>query len=68
MEEIKRNWKLYSEDEKRVFNTFRLKTNIFVDVKTLKNQPLSFYQGIQARTMQLEYYDISWNVGLKYDF
>ena len=44
------------------------KLSIFAEGKNLTNQPLRYYQGIQARTMQLEYYDISWNVGLKYDF
>lgn len=44
------------------------KLSIFAEGKNLTNQPLRYYQGIQTRTMQLEYYDISWNLGLKYDF
>lgn len=44
------------------------KLSVFAEGKNLTNQPLRYYQGIQSRTMQLEYYNISWNVGLKYDF
>ena len=44
------------------------KLSIFAEGKNLTNQPLRYYQGISTRTMQLEYYDISWNIGLKYDF
>ena len=44
------------------------KLSIFAEGKNLTNQPLRYYQGISSRTMQLEYYNISWNLGLKYDF
>ena len=42
--------------------------SIFAEGKNLTNQPLRYYQGIQQRTMQIEYYNLSWTVGLKYDF
>ena len=42
--------------------------SIFAEGKNLTNQPLRYYQGISARTMQIEYYNLSWTVGLKYDF
>jgi hypothetical protein len=40
---------------------------LFTEFKNLTNQPLRYYQGIQSRTMQLEYYSFNWNVGLKID-
>lgn len=43
------------------------RVRIFVEAKNLTNQPLRYYQGLIDRTMQLEYYDINWNVGLKID-
>lgn len=39
----------------------------FVEFKNLTNQPLRYYQGIAARTMQLEYYNYTANFGLKLD-
>ena len=47
---------------------FSDKISIFAEAKNLTNQPLRYYQGIRERTMQLEYYNYSWNVGLKFDF
>jgi outer membrane receptor for ferrienterochelin and colicin len=44
------------------------KLSIFAEGKNLTNQPLRYYQGIQQRTMQIEYYNLSWTLGLKYDF
>ena len=44
------------------------KVRLFAEAKNLTNQPLRYYQGVKAKTMQLEYYDLSWNVGLKFDF
>ncbi len=41
---------------------------IFAEGKNLTNQPLRFYQGIKGQTMQLEYYGMNWNIGLKYNF
>lgn len=40
---------------------------LFTEFKNLTNQPLRYYQGIQSRTMQLEYYSYNWNIGLKID-
>lgn len=49
--------------------TFNLndKIRFFVEAKNLTNQPLRYYQGLRERTMQLEYYNISWNAGVKID-
>ena len=33
--EIIYNWKLFSSDERRVFNSFRMKMNIFLDSVTI---------------------------------
>jgi outer membrane receptor protein involved in Fe transport len=44
------------------------KLSIFAEGKNLTNQPLRYYQGTVEKTMKLEYYNLSWNVGLKYDF
>ena len=69
------DWKIknYNKDKikKRSTNiSFQLteKVRLFAEAKNLTNQPLRYYQGIKAKTMQLEYYDLSWNVGLKFDF
>ncbi len=43
------------------------KVRFFVEAKNLTNQPLRYYQGLRERTMQLEYYNISWNLGVKID-
>lgn len=43
------------------------RVRVFAEAKNLTNQPLRFYQGLVDRTMQLEYYDINWNVGIKID-
>ncbi|MGD2004402.1 MAG: TonB-dependent receptor [Flavobacteriaceae bacterium] len=43
------------------------RVRVFAEVKNLTNQPLRYYQGLEQRTMQLEYYDINWNLGLKID-
>ena len=40
---------------------------LFAELKNLTNQPLRYYQGIAERTMQLEYYNLSWNAGVKID-
>ena len=49
---------------------YRINDNwsIFAEGKNLTNQPLRYYQGVESRTMQLEYYNVSWNLGVKYDF
>ena len=43
------------------------KIRLFAEAKNLTNQPLRYYQGSKEKTMQLEYYQISWNLGLKID-
>ena len=40
---------------------------IFAEANNLTNQPLRYYQGISARTMQMEYYQARYNLGLKFD-
>ncbi|MEQ8580385.1 MAG: TonB-dependent receptor [Marinoscillum sp.] len=39
----------------------------FLEANNLTNQPLRYYQGIQERTMQAEYYNARINAGLKFD-
>jgi len=40
---------------------------IFAEANNLTNQPLRYYQGISSRTMQVEYYQARFNLGLKFD-
>ena len=40
---------------------------IFAEITNLTNQPLRYYQGVQSRTMQLEYYSYNWNIGVSID-
>ncbi|MCB0278609.1 MAG: TonB-dependent receptor, partial [Calditrichaeota bacterium] len=47
---------------------FTPQLSIFAEANNLTDQPLRYYQGIQSRTMQAEYYDVKFNFGLKYDF
>lgn len=42
--------------------------SIFLEANNLTNQPLRYYQGISARTMQVEYYRPKYNIGIKLDF
>lgn len=46
----------------------RCKTTIYADANNLLNQPLRYYQGSKDRTMQLEYYGIRANLGVKFQF
>lgn len=39
----------------------------FVEANNITNQPLRYYQGIQSRLMQAEYYNIRINTGLKWN-
>ncbi len=39
----------------------------FFEINNLTNQPLRYYQGIRERTMQLEYYNMRLNAGVKFD-
>lgn len=41
---------------------------IFAEANNLTNQPLRYYQGISSRTMQAEYYQARFNLGVKFDF
>lgn len=41
---------------------------VFAEANNLTNQPLRYYQGISSRTMQMEYYQARFNLGLKFDF
>src|SRR5690554_595886 len=41
---------------------------IFAEANNLTNQPLRYYQGISSRTMQAEYYQVRFNLGVKFDF
>ena len=42
--------------------------SIFAEAKNLTNQPLRYYQGVQDRVKQLEYYQGRYNLGIKFDF
>jgi TonB-dependent receptor len=46
---------------------FNPKWRFFFEVNNLTNQPLRYYQGIRARTMQVEYYNVRVNAGVKFD-
>lgn len=41
---------------------------VFGEMKNVTNQELRYYQGIKERTMQAEFYDLNWNLGVKYNF
>ena len=41
---------------------------IFAEANNLTNQPLRYYQGIRSRMAQLEYYQGTFNLGVKWDF
>jgi TonB-dependent receptor len=40
---------------------------IFGEVNNITNQPLRYFQGVEDRTMQVEFYNARFNLGLKYD-
>jgi len=40
---------------------------VFAEANNLTNQPLRYYQGVQAHTKQAEYYQARYNFGLKFD-
>lgn len=46
---------------------FTPQLRLFGEANNLTNQPLRYYQGIRARTMQVEYYNARFNIGLKFD-
>lgn len=39
----------------------------FVEINNITNQPLRYFQGSKERTAQLEFYQVRWNTGLKFD-
>ncbi|MFA9188588.1 TonB-dependent receptor [Flavobacterium sp. FBOR7N2.3] len=41
---------------------------LFAEANNLTNQPLRYYQGVEANTKQAEYYQARFNFGLKFDF
>ena len=40
---------------------------IYLNANNLLNQPLRFFQGVSDRTMQAEYYNVRFDLGVKYD-
>jgi TonB-dependent receptor len=46
---------------------FTKRVRLFAEVNNLTNQPLRYYQGVSSRTMQMEYYNVRFNVGIKAD-
>ncbi|QDH80763.1 TonB-dependent receptor [Echinicola soli] len=46
---------------------FTPKWRVFFEGNNLTNQPLRYYQGIRSRTMQAEYYNARFNLGVKFD-
>lgn len=46
---------------------FNPNLRLFMEGNNLTNQPLRFYQGISERTMQMEYYNARFQLGLKFD-
>jgi TonB-dependent receptor len=47
--------------------TIKKNWKIFVEANNLTNQPLRYFQGIDDRTMQAEYYNVKINAGVKFD-
>jgi len=47
----------------RIIPTLR----VFLEANNLTNQPLFYYQGVEGRLMQAEYYNSRFNFGFKYD-
>lgn len=43
----------------------RLRTTVYLNANNLLNQPLRYYQGESDRTMQVEYYGVRLNAGIK---
>ncbi len=46
---------------------FTKKLRLFFEINNLTNQPLRYFQGISARTMQAEWYNVRFSAGLKFD-
>ena len=47
--------------------TLTPKIRLFAEANNLTNQPLRYYQGVSSRTMQMEYYNLRFNFGIKAD-
>ncbi len=47
---------------------FKENWTLFAEANNLTNQPLRFYQGFSQRTFQVEYYEPTFNLGVKLDF
>jgi TonB-dependent receptor len=41
---------------------------IYANANNLLNQPLRYYQGVRNRTMQAEFYNARFDIGVKFDF
>ncbi len=46
----------------------KFKTTFYAEATNLLNQPLRYYQGVPERTMQVEYYGVRFNTGIKIQF
>lgn len=46
---------------------FTPKWRVFFEANNITNQPLRFYQGAPSRTMQEEFYNARFNLGIKFD-
>lgn len=46
---------------------FTPSVRLYIEGNNLTNQPLRYYQGISSRTMQKEFYNARYSVGLKFD-
>jgi len=59
--------------DKQFFLDFNASVNLnnnlslYADLNNITNQPLRYYQGVSSRTMQMEYYQSRFTIGLKYD-
>ena len=46
----------------------RFQTTVYAEATNLLNQPLRYYCGTKDRTMQVEYYGVRVNAGIKISF
>jgi TonB-dependent receptor len=47
--------------------TIKNRWKVFMEANNLTNQPLRYFQGIDERTMQEEYYNVKLTAGIKFD-
>lgn len=40
---------------------------VYTNINNITNQPLRFFQGVSSRTFQQEFYNVRFDVGIKYD-